>query len=311
MSTDQAPASSPAAAGTVFVVGYDGSPTSRQALTWAVEQARLRQGSVRVVYAVPPFTQAVTPFGGSITPDFTVIEQAAEQVLASAVAQAHSLAPEVPVDTRIINDSAPAALLASSDPDTVLVVGSRGLGGFAELLVGSTAVQLATHARCPLVVLRPTATGGGSGSGAGRIVVGVDGSAASEHAVRWAMSQAATAGVGVTAVRAWRKPPLALPAGGDDLPEYVLADELEAAEARLLAESLASASAQFPDVDLRQEVVHADAVEALVARSQAAVMVVVGSRGHGGFSSLLLGSVSHGVLHHARCPVVIVRPATR
>jgi len=253
MSTVQPPATS---MGTVFVVGYDGSPTSEQALAWAVTQASLQGGSVRVVYAVPPVSESVTPFGGSITPDFTMIEQAAEQVLAVAVAHAHQLAPGLVVLARIVHESAPAALLSSSGPDTVLVMGSRGLGGFAELLVGSTALQLAMHAPCPLVVIRPSSSADAAdpGSGAGRIVVGADGSAASGPAVRWALSQASVSGVGVTAVRAWPKPPAGVPAPGRGLPEYVVTAEVEGTEARLLGDSLASASAEFPDVDVRQEV---------------------------------------------------------
>jgi len=309
MSTDDSTIREVPEAGTVLVVGYDGSQTSQEALAWAVAEARLRGGSVRVIYAVPPFAETVSPFGGSIGPDFAAAEQAGEQVLAGAVGQAQHLAPGVVVDTRVVHASAADALLGSSDRDSLVVVGSRGHGGFAGLLVGSTGVQLANHASCPVVIIRPSAAGPAApaGSGAGRIVVGVGGSAASDQALDFALAEASLRGVGVTAVEAWKKPPADLPPAGDDLPSFVVADEMQGTQTRLLSDSLAAASAHFPGVDLRQEVVHDDPVRALVSCSQGAVMLVVGSRGHGGVSSLLPGSVSHGVLHHARCPVVIVR----
>jgi nucleotide-binding universal stress UspA family protein len=309
MSTEDSPVRAVPESGTVLVVGYDGTQTSQDALAWAVAEARLRGGSVRAIYAVPPFAETVTPFGGSIGPDFAAAEQAGEQVLASAVAQAQRLAPGVVVDTRVVHACAADALLGSSDAESMVVVGSRGHGGIAHLLVGSTGVQLANHANCPVVIIRPAATGPAApaGSGAGRIVVGVDGSAAADQAVRFALTEASVRGVGVTAVDAWKKPPPGLPPTSGDLPPFVVADEMEGTQTRLLSDSLAAVSAQFPGVDLRQEVAHDDPVQALVSRSQDAVMLVVGSLGHGRFSSLLPGSVGHGVLHHARCPVVIVR----
>jgi nucleotide-binding universal stress UspA family protein len=291
------------------VVGYDGSPTSVAALSWALEAAGLRGAGVRVVYAVPPTPEIVAQFGGSIAPDFAMAGEAGAQVLAAAVAEAHRVAPDIAVDTRVVYASASAALLTDTHEDEMLVVGSRGLGGFAELLVGSTGVQLASHARCPVVVIRPQASGRQPepGSGAGRIVVGVDGSPVSDEAVHFAFQEASLRGVGVTALHAWEKAPYDRPPAGSDLPAYVVADELAGTEARLLADVLGTSTSRYPDVDLRQEAVNGDPVDALVTSSVGAVMVVVGSRGHGGFSSLLLGSVSHGVLHHARCPVVIVR----
>ena len=184
-----------------------------------------------------------------------------------------------------------------------------GLGGFGELLVSSTAVQLASHASCPLVVIRPRAAGvqPSPGSASGRVVVGIDGSTASDDAVQFAFAEARLRGVGVTAVHAWEKPPYDVPPSHDPLPPYLVADELATTESGLLAGLLGAWPSKYPDVDLRTEAVNGDPVEALVTRSPGATMLVVGSRGHGGFSSLLLGSISHGVLHHARCPVVIIR----
>jgi len=289
------------------VVGYDGSQTSRQALTWALHAARLRGSGVSIVYACPPTAEVVAQFGGSIAPDFSALERAAEQVLAAAAEQAHREAPDVNVDTRVVYAAASSALLTDTDEAAMVVVGSRGLGGFSELLVGSTGVQLAAHARCPVVVIRPQAGDGQPGAGSGRVVVGVDGSPSSDAAVGFAFTEAALRGAGVSAVHAWDRPPYDVPPPSHDpLPSYVVADEVAGTESRLLSEMLGAWPSKFPEVDVQHEAVDGDPVEALVSRSTGAAMVVVGSRGRGGFSSLLLGSVSHGVLHHARCPVVIV-----
>lgn len=291
------------------VVGYDGSATSIEALTWGLEAARLRGAPVVVVYACPPTPEVVAQFGGSIAADFAALEEAATQVLAEAREQARRVAPDVIVDTRVVYAPAAAALLTDTDDAAMVVIGSRGLGGFGELLVGSTAVQLASHASCPVVVIRPPAAGGqpSPGSASGRVVVGIDGSTASDDAIQLAFAEARLRGVGVTAVHAWEKPPYDLPPSHDPPPTYLVADELARTESGLLDGLLGTWPSKYPDVDLRTEAVNGDPVEALVTRSPGATMLVVGSRGHGGFSSLLLGSVSHGVLHHAHCPVVIVR----
>ncbi len=304
MTADRSPGS--------VVVGYDGSPSSVEALTWALDAARLRGVPLSVVYACPPTPEVVAPFGGSVAPDFAAIEQAAAQVLAAAAEQARRAAPDVAVDTRTVHAPAAQALLTGSDHDVMVVVGSRGLGSFAGLLVGSTGVQLASHARCPVVVVRPQAAGqqGAAGPAAGRVVVGVDGSPGSDEAVRLAFQEAALRGVGVTAVHAWEKPPYDLPPPSHDpLPSYVVADELAGTGRRLLTGLLEAWRSQYPGVDVVAEVVDGDPVDALVTRSAGATMLVVGSRGRGGFSSLLLGSVSHAVLHHAHCPVLVVRHA--
>ena len=190
----------------------------------------------------------------------------------------------------------------------MLVVGSRGLGGFTGLLLGSTGIQLATHSVCPVVVVRPPDDAATAGAEAGRVVVGVDGSPASEAAVAFAFEQAAWRGVGLTAVMAWDMAYLDVPGRVGSIPEGVLTAGQEAAQASL-GESLAGWREPYPDIDVRARTDMGNAARVLLDASPGACLLVMGSRGRGGFGSLLLGSVSHAVLHHAHCPVAVVRPS--
>jgi nucleotide-binding universal stress UspA family protein len=191
------------------------------------------------------------------------------------------------------------------------VLGRRGLGRFAELVVGSTSLHVATHGGCPVVVVplprRPeTPVTGPEG---GRVVVGVDGSPASVEAIGFAFDWASMHGVGLTAVHAWYSDYYDQVGGkGGAIPLSVEVELFQGDELRLLSEALAGWREKYPEVDVRQLVVHGHPAEALMDASVGARLVVVGSRGRGGFRSLLLGSVSHAVLHHATSPVAVVRP---
>ncbi len=295
-----------------IVVGYDASTTSKDALHWALDAARRRQTSVRLVHAVPSREGISPQFGGYTYPDLATIERGAAQILAEGAAEAALYAPDITVDSRLVSATPAAALVSDSAASDLIVVGSRGLGGFAELLVGSTGVELAAHADCPVVIIRPStaATPDVPGPEAGRIVVGVDGSVVSTEALGFAFEEASSRGLGLTALHVWQSAYFDSPGKGAPVPGSVIASEFQGSEMRLLAESVALWTAKYPEVDLRQCVLHSDAVTALVNASVGAAMVVVGSRGLDGFRSLLLGSVSHAILHHAHCPVVVVRHST-
>jgi nucleotide-binding universal stress UspA family protein len=139
----------------------------------------------------------------------------------------------------------------------------------------------------------------------GPVVVGVDGSRLSELAIDFAVREAARREAGVVAVHAWTRPVSTGP--GDMLPLVYDVDEVQAEEDRVLAESVAGWRDRYPDVDIVHRLVRGRPAPALLAESASAQLVVVGGHGRGGFSGLLLGSVSHAMLHHARCPVVIVQ----
>lgn len=297
--------------GRTIVVGYDGSTGSQAALRWALHAAHMRRSPVRLVYAAPALVQLVPPFGGYVLPDLDARREAGQITLAAGVAVAADLAPEVAVDTKLTDTTPSVALLAGSADNEMIVVGSRGLGGFSDLLVGSTSVQLATHASCPVVVIRPVEPHPAPpGLDAGRVVVGVDGSDISTEALGFAFEEASMRGIGLTALHAWQSAYFDSPGKGAPIPGSVVAEEFQASEMRVLVESIAAWTAKLPSVSLAQRVVHRDPVTMLVDASAGAELLVVGSRGQDGFRSLLLGSVSHAVLHHAHCPVTVVRHLT-
>jgi nucleotide-binding universal stress UspA family protein len=182
----------------------------------------------------------------------------------------------------------------------LLVIGNRGLGGFGSLLLGSVALHTTAHAACPVLVV------GGPQRSTGPVVVGVDGSAGSATAVGFAIEEASRRKTDLLAVHAWG----AFQAGSRDmLPPVYEPEMLRDEEQRVLSESLAGWTERYPEVTVQQDLVHERPAPALIARSQTAQLVVTGARGRGGFGGLLLGSVSQTVMHHAGCPVAVVRAA--
>jgi nucleotide-binding universal stress UspA family protein len=280
------------------VVGVDGSAAALAAVDLAAREATLRRRPLRVVHAfIWPYLRAPlepSPLG----PPEGGLRHDAERVVAEAVAQARAAAPDVPVTGELITGAAAAVLLGCSRTATAVVVGDRGLGGFTGLLVGSVAVHLAAHAACPVMVARGAADPGAP------VLLGVDGSPANDPAVGFAFDEAALRRVPLTALHAWTHPVSTGP--GDMLPLVYDVAEVEAGEARVLAEALAGWHDKYPDVVVRRVLVHGGARKALIDATRQAQLAVVGSRGRGGFAGLLLGSVSQAVLHHGACPVAVV-----
>jgi nucleotide-binding universal stress UspA family protein len=183
----------------------------------------------------------------------------------------------------------------------LLVLGDRGLGGVAGLVLGSVAVALAAHGACPVVIVR-----GEPRNQEGPVVVGVDGSSVSEAALAFAFDAAAARGVELVVVHAWS--PTAIDRAWEPVMDW---NAVAVEEDAVLAERLAGWGQKYPQVTVRRTVVRDGAARALVDASRDAQLMVVGSRGRGNVTGLLLGSVSHAVLHAAHCPVAIVRPGTQ
>jgi nucleotide-binding universal stress UspA family protein len=162
------------------------------------------------------------------------------------------------------------------------------------VVLGSVSQHVTRHASCPVVVTRTPYHPDSK-----RVVVGVDGSNGSRKALAFAFDHASRSGSSVAAIHAWRNLARGFPGEG-------LIEEIQAAE-RVLAEALAGFADQYPDVEVSAEAIPIAPQRALADASQAAELVVVGSRGLGAFAGLLLGSVSQSVLHHAQCPVAVVR----
>ncbi|MES4891569.1 universal stress protein [Streptomyces sp. NPDC096012] len=282
------------------VVGVDGSPSSLEAVTVAAREARLRGCGLKLVHAF--FWPAVyAPLGPwtSVSAQ-EAMREAAGQLMDDALEHARSVAPDVEVSHAVVAGKPLAVLEAESRAAALVAVGSRGLGGFAGLSVGSTAVRLVAHGHCPVMVVRnPDATG--------PVLLGVDGSPAGEAAVEFAFMEAALRGTGLVALHASTRS--SVPAAPQPDPSAHGSDPgaLAADEERLPAEAVAGQQERYPDVTVEHVVVRGGAREALIEASANAALVVVGARGLGGFTGLLLGSVSQAVVQHAHCPVAVVR----
>ncbi|KRD45291.1 hypothetical protein ASE38_15090 [Cellulomonas sp. Root930] len=285
-----------------IVVGYDGSAHAADALTWAAREAARARLPLRIVYV------ARTVVDGYVVSDrpLDLSTQVGGQVLADAVERVHAVAPAIELATQVDErESVAAALTDASEHAHLLVVGSRGRGGVAGLLLGSVSVTVVAHAHCPVVVVRRHAEAAAPSSPR-PIVVGVDGSATSARAVDVAFDQASRRGAPLVAVHAWELPSVIGPVP-PWMPEEV--EELRVAERVVLSESLAGHAERYPDVQVRAIVRRGAPAYVVLTAADDAELLVVGSRGRGGFRGLLLGSVSQTVLHHATCPVMVVHPA--
>lgn len=289
-------------AGAPVVVGVDGSAAALDAVRVAVREAEYRQRPLRVVHAfIWPLTGApLTPVPGA--PVTAGLRNQAEQYVTEAVEQARKISPDLRI-TGVVVDGAPTPVLIEEAQGAVLtVLGHRGLGGFAGLLLGSVTVQISARATSPVLVVR------GEPRADGPVVVGVDGSQLSTEAVAFAFEEAARRDAPLVALHAWLFP---TPVGpGDILPLVYDLDAVEGEEERTLAESLAGFAEQYPQVQVRHRVVRGSPARVLVEASKSAQLVVVGAHGRGALGGLLLGSVSHAVLHHGHSPLAIVRRPT-
>ncbi|WP_431874749.1 universal stress protein [Micromonospora marina] len=268
--------------GAAVVVGVDGSEPATRAVRLAAREALRRDRPLRVVHGFiwPLLRVPVSPPAGS--PPGAGLRHQAEQLVSDAVAVAEAEAPGLHVTGEIIDGEAAAVLLGESPTAAVIVLGDRGLGGFAALVVGSVAVQVSSHADCPVLIARGTARDDGP------VVVGVDGSALSRDAVEFAAETAYDRGAALHVVHA-------RPRGRDDDEERVLTD------------ALTGVGERWPELPVHAEAVRAKPLAALTEASRDAQLVVVGRHGRGELGGLLLGSVSQGVLHHSACPVAVVR----
>ena len=294
--------------GNAVAVGVDGSEGARLATAWAAAEAERRGMPLRVIHSwsvpLPPIGLGPTMMG-----DDTALQAAAQNVLDDSVAHARTTTPGVDVQPELFAGSPSQALLKASETACVVVVGSAGLSGFSELLLGSATLQVVTHAECPVAVVpdaeHAAAKADEPQPDAGRVVVGIDGSPLSVDAAATAFEAASLRGRELTLLHAWNEP--AYDASGLVLPETFLHEESEMEELRAVAETVAGLQEKYPDVSVRQRLEHGKPARVLTAASNGADLLVMGTRGHGGFTKLLLGSTSHAVLHRARCPVLVVR----
>ena len=280
-----------------IVVGVDGSPSSDQALDWAADEAARRGLPLHVIHAFP-HRDPMTRLGVGYTIDG--LNDLAQGVHFSAISRVSGSHPDLVVTwAQPIDGPTPALVDASGTADTV-VVGARGLSRARGLIMGSVSLQVAARAHCPVVVVHEQM----SAPVGAPVVVGVDGSAASTNAIAYAFEQARSRGVGLTVVHAWW---MDFMEGASGTANWTVDWQAFAhVEQDLVTTSIAGWQDAYPDVAVGRNSVRGLPVQALIRQSENACLVVVGTRGRGGFGGLLLGSVSQGVMHGARCPVVIV-----
>jgi nucleotide-binding universal stress UspA family protein len=282
------------------VVGFDGSDSATRAAQWAADEARVRGRGLTLVHAImPPVTTG--GLGVGLPPSLDLIDQLETQALDELDTFAATLA-DVETRTHVGVGAASGVLLEASESADLVVVGSRGRGGFRGLLLGSVGAQVAAHAACPVAVIRQPAP-----AGARTVVVGIDGSPAAEAALAFAFDEASHHGWSLVAIHAWDVPAydlLIVPNGPVPIPLSDVADD----EIRLTAEVLAGFRDDYPDVDVVEQLVRSPAVPALLSAAADAAVIVIGTHGHGPAMGALLGSVSNGLLHKSTVPVVVVPP---
>ncbi|MEV6037222.1 universal stress protein [Nonomuraea sp. NPDC052116] len=271
----------------VIVVGTDDSPGADTAIAWAAADAtrkRLRLELVHVIehgsYELPRF-----PIPGLLEG----LREAAEAMLEKKVQAVMARWPGIEVATKVKIGSPVAELRAQAEPAAELVVGSRGRSRFASALLGSVSLRLAGHAHGTIVVVRSVA------ADHGRVVVGLDETDSSEPALAHAFNEASLRGVPLHVLYAYGVP---IHAVSLDL------DRLQRAQYDFVHDRLTRWRAEHPEVDAIADITSVHPVAALTEASKDADLLVVGNRGRG---MAMLGSVSHGVLHHAQCPVAVVR----
>ncbi len=278
------------------VVGVDGSPHSDAAVAWAVAYACKRHAPLLLVNGAG--VVGSEPFV-SHSDARSNLRIAARRVTDHALTLVQHQAPELDVSVSAPLDDPRQALLDLSEQAAMIVLGTRGHGMVRSLLLGSVSVAVAEHAQCPVTVVRGIDE---AQANAGHIVVGVGLDGSSTAALELAFDLAAENGVPLDVVHAWGANDTFV-----DVASYQQRTEILERHEQLVAEQVAGYAEKYPDVVITTTMPDAGAVGALVARSEDASHIVLGTHGRHGVRSLL-GSVSRGVLQHAHCPVTVVRP---
>ncbi|WP_237568014.1 universal stress protein [Mycolicibacterium lacusdiani] len=281
-----------------IVVGVDGSAVSDAALRWGAREAALHDVGLSILYVVDP---GVPAWGlglatAAIPAEYVQLQRddalrILERALQTVV---DTVGEDVTVNGEVVYANPVPTLIDVTKDARMIVVGCRGRAAWQRGLFGSVSTGLVHHAHCPVVVIHAQADE--SAFSRGPVVVGVDGSPASELATGMAFEEAQLRGTGLLALHAWSDADVPV------VPVAAWPDFRPAAE-----EALADWHERYPDVVIERRVVFDRPALHLVAAAEAAQLVVVGSHGRGGFAAMLLGSVSTAVVHAVHTPVMVAR----
>ncbi|MGX6607084.1 universal stress protein [Micromonosporaceae bacterium Da 78-11] len=280
-----------------IIVGYDGSPDSRAAARWSLDEAARTGAAVEFCNAEQWPTVAMADVPGVWFDD--EYEHAQQAMVGEATVQAARTHPGVTTHQVIAHAAAAFTLCESSASASLVVLGSRGHNAAAGLL-GSVSVAVSAHAQCPVVVVR-----GFPGPSQAPVVVGFDGSDSAPAALDFAFAQAAARQTRLRVIEAWTTPVMHWTGPSID------AERLTAATQITLGETVDGRRAEFPTVEVSGEVVVDQPAHALIEAAKNVQLIVVGSRGHSVLAGTVLGSVSQLVLHHSACSVAVVHDRWR
>ncbi|MBZ4019641.1 universal stress protein [Streptomyces purpurogeneiscleroticus] len=281
------------------LVGYDGSPPAVIALDAAVTEARCRGAALEILCGWP-WSKRLSPDYGMRDDVGTLLFNSAQRTMDAAVDRARSRAPDTPVTPVLTTEAAARALLRQGRNASLTVLGTRGYGGFAGLLLGSVSLRVAAHCVTPLMVVRrepepPHRT----------IVLGLA-SEADTEALRFAFDEAVRRDAALRVLHTWQFP---APHGEVARPAQLTWEEVQAL--RKAAEAVpqyavTSLREKYPQVRADAQAVCQDPARALIQASEEADVIVLAAHRRPRHFGLQLGPVTHALLHHARCPVVLV-----
>ena len=281
----------------LVVVGIDGSTDSLHALDWAANEAAEHDWPIRLVHAYQPVIAAMPAVAVQL-PEAT---EESERILEHARQWVSSDHPDLSVSSMSVEGPAPRVLLEASKRARLLVVGREGLGRFAELALGSVSLACASRSDTPVAVIpsswEPPA------QPYGRVVVGVDGSANCQAAVQYAFEAATERDAELAVVFAWHQPtrwPEGWPLTSENKPRYPADYDL------IISESIAGWREKYPNVTVTTIAEAEHPAEALARQAADADLVVIGGRGHGTVTGMLLGSVARAILRHVDRPTIVV-----
>jgi nucleotide-binding universal stress UspA family protein len=286
------------------VVGVEDVASSGAAVDWAADEAHFRGARLHLVQAWQWARDNPAPL------EATLVREASERTLGTLVGQASDRYPDLAVSSAAVEAAPRETLTALSAEAQLLVVGSRGLGGFPGLLTGSTTLHVAAQAVCPVVVVPEapeavTRTVGG-------VAVGLHPRESNDEVLSFAFEAAQRRRLPLWVVHAWSYPLIRLsghpapPVSGHPAPPVYEEGRVEAEEVRAVAEILAGWREKYPGVPVEEDVVRSAPAKRLVTVSATQHLVVVGRHGKPDGPVRRLGSVSQAVVQHAKCPVAVI-----